>query len=394
MEDYIKRGIIEFITLAPVYIGCGQAASKKEYLYDAEKGKIEILQMGKVFDRICRLGLEKEFEEYLLTPVDNRGGRGGPELVDFMHRNRIPEREYRTWSDEVLTFADSKMNYRSIKDISLFARNERGLPYVPASGFKGMLRTVLETEHYLKNREGARELGKEIIREVDDPDPRRKRRDKFLKEQDSRADVESMHKEMFEPQRKDERPGKNLSDQKNDILRGFLVGDSRPLSWDDMCICEKIDLNLDGEERLLNVQREAIRPGVKIKIPIRIDTRICRYTLPDIVDAIKSFDRNYRDVFSSHFTAVPPTGDKYTTFFLGGGTGYVSKTIIYGILEGKEAVETVSKITNQTLSPRHQKEHNHQNDPRKGISPHVLKCTRYNGRLYQMGECRVLHYYA
>ena len=62
MDDFIKRGYFEFKTLSPVYIGCGRTVSKKEYLFDSKTGKIEILQMNKVFDKICRLGHEKEFE--------------------------------------------------------------------------------------------------------------------------------------------------------------------------------------------------------------------------------------------------------------------------------------------------------------------------------------------
>ena len=392
MDDFIKRGYFEFRTLSPVYIGCGRTVSKKEYLFDSKTGKIEILQMNKVFDRICKLGLEKEFEAYLLSSNEGNKWNKGRELIDFMRDNHIPESEYSTWSDEVMPFADRDMSYHSIKDINLFARNERGLPYVPGSGFKGMLRTVLETEYYLKNRDKAGDLGERIIQKVEENAFNPKKREWFLKDEDQAADVESMHKEMFAPQRDNEPPGKNLSDQKNDILRGLLIGDSEALSWDDMCICQKIDVNMDGEERKLNVLREAIKPGVTIRIPVSIDTRICRYTTTEILAAIKAFNTNYISQFASKYATAPPTKGNSTTFFLGGGTGYASKSITYGILTGTEAVANVAKIINNTLPPRVQKEHGHHNDARKGVSPHMLKCTRYNGRLCQMGACCIIKY--
>lgn len=389
MDDFIKRGYIEFLTLAPVYIGSGRTVSKKEYLYDSKTGKIEILQMSKVFDKICQLGLEKKFEAYLLSPGGNNKWDKGRELIDFMKENRIPESEYSTWSDEVMPFADRDMSYHSIKDISLFVRNERGLPYVPGSGFKGMLRTILETEHYLKNRSQASELSGRIVDRVQFPP---KRREWFLKEEDAEADVSSMHKEMFAPQKASEPSGKNLKDQKNDTLRGLLIGDSEALSWEDMCICQKIDLNIFGEERKLNVLRESIKPGVTIRIPISIDTRICSYTTKDILNAIETFNKNYISQFTKKYQAAPSTRGNSTTFFLGGGTGYVSKTITYGILDGAKAVETVAKIINETLPPRVQREHGHHNDVKKNVSPHMLKCTRYNGKLLQMGACCVTKY--
>ncbi|MBE6001501.1 MAG: type III-A CRISPR-associated RAMP protein Csm5 [Sarcina sp.] len=393
MDDFIKRGFIEFKTLAPVYIGCGRTVSKKEYLYDPKTRKIEILQMNKVFDKICRLGLEKEFESYLLSPGGNNKWNKGRELIDFMKDNNIPESEYSTWSDEVMPFADSDMSYRSIKNINLFIRDERGLPYVPGSSFKGMLRTILETEYYLENRDQAAELAERITDKVQGNAFRPKRREWFLKEEDAEADVSSMHKEMFEPQKSNEPPGKNLRNQKNDTLRGLLIGDSEAISWEDMCICEKIDVNIFGKHKNPGSYREAIKPGVIIKIPISIDTRICSYTIRDILDAIKSFNMNYISQFTQNFPAAPATGGNSTTFFLGGGTGYVSKTITYGVMRGSKAVETVAKIINETLPHGVRQKHGHINDINQNVSPHMLKCTRYNGILVQMGACHVIRYY-
>ena len=405
MNDFIKRGYIEFKTLTPVHIGCGRTVSKKEYLFDQKVGKIEILQMDRVFDRICALGLAEQFENYLLSGM-NGNGRGysnhrntagagsnaGNELIDFVRENNIPESEYSSWSEEIVPFADPGMAYHSIKDISLFVRNARGLPYVPGSGFKGMLRTILETEYYLKDRKKAERMGGRIRDKIRENDYRPKGRQWLLKEEDAAIDVESMHKELFAPQRNDEPPIKNIRDQKNDILRGLLVGDSDELSWDDMCICEKIDINTYGEEKKPGAYREAIRPGVTIRIPISIDTRICPYTTKDILMAIKVFYEKYNAVFTRHFKTAPAVKGNSTTFFLGGGTGYASKTVTLGILREPELAEEVARIINATLGPAAKQQHGHHNDAKKGVSPHMLKCTRYRGNLLQMGACCVTKY--
>ena len=138
--------------------------------------------------------------------------------------------------------------------------------------------------------------------------------------------------------------------------------------------------------------REAIKPGVVIRMPISIYTRICKYTTADILNVIKIFNTNYLTTFANKFDKAPKTKRDSTTFFLGGGTGYVSKTVTYGILSGREAVDNVSKIINATLNNRARQEHGHHNDVRKGVSPHILKCTRYKGTLMQMGACCVVKY--
>lgn len=397
MGEFIKRGYIDFKTLAPVYIGCGRTAGKKEYLFDREKGTINILQMDKVFSRLTQLGLVDEFEEYLLKDEEEEQSEAGEDFYSFVKDNCIPVSEYTTWSKEIVYVADPDLTEHSIKDIDLFVRNEKGLPYVPASGFKGMLRTALEMKYCLLNREEAlllesnikRELGR-AQRDLEEKKfyPNKKR---FLNRVDSEIDMKSMHQEIFEPTKREPKID-NLRNQKNDVMRGLLVGDSAALSWDDMCVCQKIDLSEDDKERKPNVLREAIKPGVRIRIPISIDTKVCRFTMADIIAAIRMFNENYIKVFAGKFSTAPITRGKSTTFFLGGGTGYVSKTVIYGILNRADNVSTVSKIIDATLNDKERCQHGHYRDAKRGVSPHMIKCTRYKNQLMQMGACCVVQY--
>ncbi len=389
MGDFIHRGHIEFKTLAPVHIGCEKNASKKEYLYDKESGRIVILQMDKVFERVCRMGLADKFEKYLLAS-DDEFNRYGRDLIDFITINGISMEEAESWSTEIVEVSDPGMNLRSNKNIDLFIRNARGMPYIPASGFKGMLRTALEAQYYLNDRDQARDMSERIKTDVQEIDIRHKKSKNFLKAEDEDIDIASMHKELFDARNK-KNARMNIRNQKNDILRGLLVEDSGELSWEDMCICEKIDLKTSGEAKRIGVFREAIKPGITIRIPITIDSRICEYTTVDILNAIKAFNMKYLSVFASRFPALRTRGNS-TTFFLGGGTGYVSKTVTYDIMEGREAVETVSKIINESIKYDLRKRHGHDNDATIGVSPHVMKCTRYNRDLLQMGACCVTGY--
>ena len=70
--------------------------------------------------------------------------------------------------------------------------------------------------------------------------------------------------------------------------------------------------------------------------------------------------------------------------WIGGGAGFLSKTILYSVY-GEDAVHITDDVFHTTLSGKIYDQHKHQRDLSLGIAPHVCKCTRYQGRLYDMG---------
>ena len=76
--------------------------------------------------------------------------------------------------------------------------------------------------------------------------------------------------------------------------------------------------------------------------------------------------------------------------YLGGGAGFVSKTVLHPLLKSQpQRVRTVSRVIDSTLSRDAKNKHKHFQDERLGVSPHVCKLTQFEGRLYQMGACRI-----
>ena len=387
MESFYYRSFIEFQTLSPVFIGSGKELNKKEYIYDRNSGSIYLVDFKKMCEGLQSRHLLNAFEAYLMEdqqgPIRPQGGQG-QELIHFLKDHSVQEAVYKNWYIGMVKVADKSMNLHSAKPIQLFIRNAANQPYVPGSSFKGMLRTILETKYMLEHRDDADEMAEKIR------NARKQKRNKYLADEDKEIDVRAVHREIFEAVKNN--PEKNLADQNNDTLRGLMIGDSQPLSIDDMCICQKVDLTTFGERRPLNLIRECIKPGVRVRIPITIDTRICPYSIKDILEAIKEFNKNYISQFVSHFTGAPATGGNSTTFYLGGGAGYFSKTVTYGVMHGKDAVKTVAEIIDQTLPEKVRAQHKHYLDSRKGVSPHLLKCTLYQGKLCQMGACCVMRY--
>ena len=63
--------------------------------------------------------------------------------------------------------------------------------------------------------------------------------------------------------------------------------------------------------------------------------------------------------------------------------GFLSKTVIYSLFE-EDGLMITDKIFRNTLAKNYQI-HKHNQDTRLGVSPHICKCTRYHGKLYDMG---------
>ena len=81
--------------------------------------------------------------------------------------------------------------------------------------------------------------------------------------------------------------------------------------------------------------------------------------------------------------------DEKNAFYLGGGSGYVSKTVTYSLFNEDNATKVVSKILNEVFTQKYKPSAN-KDDEVLGVSPHTLKCTYYLENLCQMGLCRIV----
>ena len=170
----------------------------------------------------------------------------------------------------------------------------------------------------------------------------------------------------------------------NDNLSGLHVGDSQPISVDLLTLSQKIDVTLDGTEKPLNVLREALIPGTEICFDVSIDTTICPYQMEDIIEALNIFQNICNRYFYARFHWE---AKEKNTVWLGGGCGFLSKTVLYPLL-GSNAVKVVDNVFKNTLGKNYIV-HKHTKDLQLKLAPHVCKCTKYQGKLYHMGMGRI-----
>lgn len=365
MEQYLKCYQVVMRTVGPVFVGSGKEIMKKEYVFLDRRKAVGVPNIQKLYAELRKRKKETAFEEYLL-------GRENIDLTKWIERQGIKPEELRPFLKYTLDCGDAIIERGSRPQIMECVKDAYGKPYLPGSSLKGMFRTILLGADIIKNPGKYQREKREMSREADSGD----RRNYYLKK--SMAGIENKAYRVLG--RMEKRP----SDAVNDLMQGFIVSDSEPLSTDDLVLCQKIDRHTDGTEKRLPLLRECIKPDTEIRFTITIDTNTCRLSGRQLMDAVKLFMTSYYRNFSKAFTGMDVPKTNYV--LCGGGCGFVSKTIVYPMFDKLEGIEMAQQVFEHTVSDR---QHQHYLDKKYGASPHTVKCTRYQEKLLQMGVCRI-----
>ena len=365
MKDFLKVYRARLHILSPTFIGSGKEISKKEYRLLFEDRKIAVYDPGKFYLAMKQFGKAAAYEEYLL---DNRGS----DLNYWMEKYKISDDMVAPAVRYCIDWGDRMDLGKSKNQIMEFIKDPYGNPYVPGTSIKGMLRTILLGYEISRNRKlYSQEAGK-----IESYSP------KYISNKNYQREANAVENKAFKRLTRDEKHPDNAV---NDILQGLIVSDSKPLSVNDLVLCQKIDYHTDSSKKPLNILRESLKPGVDVEFTISIDSTVCKYDADTILEAISSFNDMYYDEFSSKFGIER---NLPSTVYLGGGVGFVSKTFIYHMFRGDEGVKVACNVFKNTLHEKIYITHKHGDDKRRGVSPHVLKCTNYNGKCFQVGMSR------
>lgn len=352
-------------TEAPVFVGSGEKIGKKEYLFLPAQRLVCIPDMVKMFSDFERRHLTGAYEEYLL-----RDGRDF--AVWLREKGVITPGRLPPWIAYSVDSTDAVFENRGKKEILTFTKDAYGCPYVPGSSVKGMLRTVLLSVLILDDWEKLRNTA-QTVRQADLRMPRTR----LLARETGQLEQRFLHTLN--------RPDVPPANKVNDMMSGLRISDSQPLSVADLILCQKIDVTTEGQQKRLPILRECLRPGVEISFSLTL-TENFPYPAEQLLQAAERCRKVYEQCFRGAFSAGDIKGDG--TVYLGGGCGYATKTFAYPLL-GRGGVETVSRIIDSTLPISVQNQHKHHLDRKKGVSPHMLKCTQYQRQLYEMGACSV-----
>lgn len=194
--------------------------------------------------------------------------------------------------------------------------------------------------------------------------------------------------------------GAAADDILDSIFRGVQVSDSAPIDNDKLILTGRTLISplsaarvedFDGDAKDLPLYQECVRPGETIRFRLTLDQSILnRYAHPitkdALLEAIAEFSRFYQDTFLSHFPQGHPVANIPDTphLILGGGTGFLSKTVGYPYL--KDDYAAALKWTQRILQTQHGR---HEADISLGVSPHRARYVTYAGKRYPAGFCEV-----
>ncbi len=380
MQDKIINYNITLEAIGPVYIGSGTEINKKDCLYMENEKRVYIMDSMKVFEGMKKNNLLNDYEKFLMDPTQRS-------LTQFILKYEALKKQYKDWAAYILPLKDisavinnSRSKGGGFDTISAFVKDPYGCPYIPGSSLKGALRTAFENTLCEERRQSYDDIAKKIENE------RFFKRAKYLSEENR-----ELSRRIFGSLNRNENPGS----ASNDIFSFLRVSDSMPLSVSDLILCQKVDVYTDGTMKPLPIKRECLRPGTKISFTVEVDRSYMEMqgnhieiSDKSIYKAVDKSYKNYCDNFLSAFkkiTSVSSAGGHL--IYIGGGSGFGTKTSVYPLYDNRSrGVSAVQKIMMDTTPTIHK----HKDDMRKyNVSPHIRKCTKYNGQLYDMGICRI-----
>lgn len=339
-------------TIGPLHIGSGEKKNKAGYIYDYANKTAYMVDEIKFLKWVIKNNLQDNFESYF---IDNKSRQ--KDLYTWL--KGVGMENFKEFSAyEISTDSLKKPKSGSLNEISMAMKDKAMNPYVPGSSLKGAIRLAIISE--LLHGEGVDKPSKYNF--LDDYLKNRKR-DNYvtwkMKEIEQKA-IGIIKKEDANP------------------FKYLQISDSEPISKDKLILSQKIDVGIAKSDNNISIYRESIRPGETIKFQMVLDDRFI-FGIERIEKAIRDFFSDVDYYFLQHFGLSERKGNY---IYLGGGSGYVSKTLTYPIFDEDKGFYYAKRILDRKSPGK-----GHRNV--KYIAPQRVKMTNYNRKLLEMGLCEI-----
>ncbi len=371
---HLERLDITLRTLAPLFIGSGESYTKKEYILDPDTRQIHFPYLPDLITYLKNRNCLQEYEKFLLRADKN-------DLGLFLKENNIAPEEY----DEFVAYsidAGEAIENEQFRGVLTFVKDPYGLPYIPGSSLKGAVRTAIAAQLIGQGNYGW------VVRNIENTNVSVKS-PYYLN-----SESNNLEKWVFNRLEHKDDKKEIIRHAVNDFMRGIRISDSQPLELTNLTLIGKHERKPDGSVRVLPIFRECLIPASAAKLQITLDKPILAkagITIDFIERALHNFADDHYESFEQHFEEKSEDAEiaanQGVDLILGGGAGFVSKTLIYNLYnEHEDAVAKVSDIMRKyPLAHGHSK-----NVSQYKVAPHILKTTKYKGQYYQMGRCELI----
>lgn len=356
-----KRYEMKLITYSPVHIGSGEVISKKNYVLNTRKNKIEFLNEDKLFKLLYNRNLLNKFEEYTLS-------NGRRDMSEFISKNNLDNSYSQAISYSIeADNLDFRAN-KSLNNINLTIKDAFNKPYIPGSSIKGSLVNAIlfgsmiedgfkNSPKYSNFAEKFEKLGRYV-----DHDFKREYKNIIRNVEE---EIKNYSENIF---------GKRIGDL-------ISVSDTNSLSCKDLTLAQKVDERLDiDDENKLNVLRECIDDNKELKFTLNVEEN--KFFDIDIMMRLIS---KFFSFYSNRVREIILENNFEGPFiYLGGGTGFINKTLVYGLFNEEDDYQVASKILMYNF-PKIRRDR----DMHLQVSPKTFKSGLTSKGFQEMGLCKL-----
>lgn len=396
--------------VTPINISDGIVLGAKDYLYDSRTQKVYFLNLHQWHMFIYKHMLLEKYESYLGNFWDKQS------LLEWLQMQGYDIDDVRTVitseAHATVNLMDNEKK-KTLNDINRHIQQPDGSLYVPGSSLKGVFRTAILYSLLQKRQDIKVKYWCYIKQQVDiieklleeERKPRelqimlhsviKKKKDQAAKEIDKLT--ASLESELLNALRLKDDKERNISN-KNAVcsaMRGLQVSDTYASRNMQTAILQKVDGGFDkfgkASPKKLPIFRECMLPEAELFFDVKIEKAVMNTiainSVDDLLKATHSFFAAVTDLLQQAF------GKEYQeafqgvaagNMFLGGNTGFLSKTLLAMVAPDKDTAKNAIKV----LLDKSFKTHKHLLRD-KIIAPRTLKCTNYNGKLMLMGVAEV-----
>lgn len=389
--------------VTPINISDGIVLGAKDYLYDSRRQKVYFLNLHQWHMFIYKHMLLKKYESYLANFRDKQS------LLEWLRMQGYDIDDVRTVitseAQATVNLMDNEKK-KTLNDINRHIQQPDGSLYVPGSSIKGVFYSLLQKRQDVKVKYW-RQIQEKISSNYFNPY-------KDFKELMSDLENELLHTlrlldgdirsnnavcSAMRGLKVSDLPIDSIDDEWNDLvcsaMRGLQVSDTYASRKMQTAILQKVDGGLDkfvkASPKKLPIFRECMLPEAELFFDVKIEKAVMSTigisSVDDLLKATHSFFAAVTDLLQQAF------GKEYQevfqgvaagNMFLGGNTGFLSKTLLAMLAPDKDTAKNTIKV----LLDKSFKNHKHLLRD-KIIAPRTLKCTNYNGKLMLMGVAEV-----
>lgn len=371
--------------VTPINIADGVTLRAKDYLYDTRQRRVYFLNLHAWHWFVYKHKLLDKYEKYISNFKDMKSllewlqeqGYGLENLQDVISSE--------AQADASLVDAEKK----TLHDINRHIRHGDGTPFIPGSSIKGVFRTAVLYKLLQKRQDIKSKYWRQIQGKISNNYLNPKR--------DFDGLAKDLESELLHTLRLKDDKERNISN-KNAVcsaMRGLQVSDTYASRNVQTAILQKVDGGFDkfgkASPKKLPIFRECMLPEAELFFDVKIEKAVMNTiainSVDDLLKVTHSFFAAVTDLLQQAF------GKEYQeafqgvaagNMFLGGNTGFLSKTLLAMVAPDKDTAKNTIKV----LLDKSFKTHKHLLRD-KIIAPRTLKCTNYNGKLMLMGVAEV-----